>query len=66
MANDKKFVRQESARSDDLEDEVGRARVYVRLVGPNSKVVAGNTTRTITVREAKVSDVAVAIERALF
>lgn len=49
------------------EDKEGRVRIYVRLISPdNSALIRGNITRTITIDGATVTDVADAIESALF
>lgn len=52
---------------DEPSDEIERVRVYVRAIDPKSNgVKSGTISRSFTVRDAKVSDVAATIERALF
>lgn len=70
MAKPRKFVKAEALRSrfgfDDA-DQTGRVRVYVRLISKeNSAMIRGNISRTVTIDGATVTDVADAIDAALF
>lgn len=48
-------------------DESGKVRVYVRMIDPvNNNVMRGTISRSFTITEAQVSEVADVIERALF
>lgn len=60
------FERFDAERGDG-EDTPGKVRIYIRRIDTESGAMAkGALTRTMTVRNAKVSEVADAIERALF
>lgn len=53
--------------NDEPSDEVERIRIYVRAIDKeNNSVKRGTISRSFTVREARVSEVASVIERALF
>jgi hypothetical protein len=48
------------------DDEAGKIRVHVFLCGDAGYHAAGNITRSYTIKNAKVSAVAKALEEALF
>lgn len=53
--------------NDEPSDEKERVRIYVRAIDiANNSVKRGTISRSFTVRDAKVSEVADAVERALF
>lgn len=63
----KKFRRtRRDTSAEDFQDERGTVRVWVRLVDPsNGRVIKGNVNRSLTLADAKVFEVADAIEKAL-
>ncbi len=62
----KKFQRPILSRTGrNVKDEAGSVRITL-ILQAGSRVVRGNITRTISVRNAKISEVAAAIEKALF
>lgn len=53
--------------NDEPSDEKERVRIYVRAIDKvNNSIKRGTISRSFTVRDARVSEVASVIERALF
>ncbi len=52
--------------NDEPLDDVGRVRVYVRAIETNNTVKKGAISKSFTIGDARVSEVATAIEQALF
>lgn len=53
--------------SDAPSDDIGKVRIYIRAIDPaNNVVMKGTISRSFTIGEARVSDVAEAVEQALF
>lgn len=65
MARKKKFKIANSSQHDELEDERGKVKVMIRAVDEGGLVKKGNVTRTITLHDAKVSEVGDAVWKAL-
>lgn len=61
-----KFQLANSSQHDELEDVTGKVKVMVRAVNEHGTWLKGNITKTFTIPSAKVSDVADAIQAALF
>jgi hypothetical protein len=47
-------------------DAVGRVRLYARLVDNEGRLIRGNETATWHINDARISEVATAIDRLLF
>lgn len=63
----KKYVRgRTDTRYGHGDNGCGKVRIYVRLVADDSSIVKGNVSRTFTIHDAYVLDVADVVERALF
>lgn len=67
MAKPKMFQLSTTGRDShpDMTDVRGKVRVVVRSIASNGKFLKGNVTRTLTFRDARVSEVASAIKERL-
>lgn len=61
-----KFKKILAGRTPAPDDSRGRVQISIRLVEPGGRVVVGNVSRTMSVADTTVTDVANAIDRALF
>lgn len=61
-----RFKRAGSTRTSELDDNRGRITISIRRTEEGGRVVKGNVTRTISVADSTVYDVADAISDALF
>ena len=61
-----RFERAPGTRKPGTDDGTGRVNIQIRLVTRGQKMVHGNINRSVTLANAKVSDVFAAIEQALF
>jgi hypothetical protein len=66
MANQTKFERVSQKVSPELTDLVGRVRVIVHALTANGRVVTGNVSGILHIKEGKVTEVTKLIEKSLF
>jgi hypothetical protein len=66
MARATRFKRAGASRTSELDDSKGLVKITVRLTQEGGRNVVGNITRTLSVADSSVTEVATAIDAALF